>query len=115
MYKISGTDHALKMNAATLRNYREKFGEDILIQMDGMYERMASAEEKSFIAEEVEMLENLMYICNKQAEPEQPDEILDWLDGFEMNQIAGTYQTIVNMWNENMHQTSRAKKKTENQ
>ena len=108
MYKISGTDHALKMNAATLRNYREKFGEDILIQMDGMYERMASAEEKSFIAEEVEMLENLMYICNKQAEP-------DWLDGFEMSQIAGTYQTIVNMWNENMHQTSRAKKKTENQ
>lgn len=115
MYKISGTDHALKMNAATLRNYREKFGEDILIQMDGMYERMASVEEKSFIAEEVEMLENLMYICSKQAEPEQPDEILDWLDGFEMNQIAGTYQTIVNMWNENMHQTSRAKKKTENQ
>ena len=39
MYKISGTDHALKMNAATLRNYREKFGEDILIQMDGMCKR----------------------------------------------------------------------------
>lgn len=127
MCKIFGTDHKLKMSAATPRIYRAKFGKDIIVQMDAMYERLSNegkkkGEEKkdeekkddsvSFTPEELEMMENLIFVCNRQAEPEQPEDIFEWLASFEIGAITGTYGTIMKMWEDNLHQTSRSKKKT---
>lgn len=127
MCKIFGTDHKLKMSAATPRIYRAKFGKDIIVQMDAMYERLSNEgkkkdeekkdEEKkddsvSFTPEELEMMENLIFVCNRQAEPEQPEDIFEWLASFEIGAITGTYGTIMKMWEDNLHQTSRSKKKT---
>ena len=125
MCKIFGTDHKLKMSAATPRIYRAKFGKDIIVQMDAMYERLSNEgkkkdEEKkddsvSFTPEELEMMENLIFVCNRQAEPEQPEDIFEWLAGFEIGAITGTYGTIMKMWEDNLHQTSTSKKKTAGQ
>ena len=127
MCKIFGTDHKLKMTAATPRIYRAKFGKDIIVQMDAMYERLSNEgkkkdekkkdEEKkddsvSFTPEELEMMENLIFVCNRQAEPEQPEDIFEWLASFEIGAITGTYGTIMKMWEDNLHQTSTSKKKT---
>lgn len=127
MCKIFGTDHKLKMSAATPRIYRAKFGKDIIVQMDAMYERLSNEgkkkdeekknEEKkgdsvSFTPEELEMMENLIFVCNRQAEPEQPEDIFEWLASFEIGAITGTYGTIMKMWEDNLHQTSKSKKKT---
>lgn len=122
MCKIFGTDHKLKMSAATPRIYRAKFGKDIIVQMDAMYERLSNEgkkkdEEKknesvSFTPEELEMMENLIFVCNRQAEPEQPEDIFEWLASFEIGAITGTYGIIMKMWEDNLHQTSRSKKKT---
>lgn len=122
MCKIFGTDHKLKMSAATPRIYRAKFGKDIIVQMDAMYERLSNEgkkkdEEKkddsvSFTPEELEMMENLIFICSRQAEPEQPEDIFEWLASFEIGAITGTYGTIMKMWEDNLHQTSTSKKKT---
>lgn len=122
MCKIFGTDHKLKMSAATPRIYRAKFGKDIIVQMDAMYERLSNEgkkkdEEKkddsvSFTPEELEMMENLIFVCNRQAEPEQPEDIFEWLASYEIGAITGTYGTIMKMWEDNLHQTSKSKKKT---
>lgn len=122
MCKIFGTDHKLKMSAATPRIYRAKFGKDIIVQMDAMYERLSNEgkkkdEEKkddsvSFTPEELEMMENLIFVCNRQAEPEQPEDIFEWLASFEIGAITGTYGAIMKMWEDNLHQTSTSKKKT---
>ena len=127
MCKIFGTDHKLKMSAATPRIYRAKFGKDIIVQMDAMYERLSNEgkkkdeekknEEKkddsvSFTPEELEMMENLIFVCNRQAEPEQPEDIFEWLASFEIGAITGTYGTIMKMWEDNLHQTSKSKEKT---
>lgn len=125
MCKIFGTDHKLKMSAATPRIYRAKFGKDVIVQMDAMYERLSNEgkkkdEEKkddsvSFTPEELEMMENLIFVCNRQAEPEQPEDIFEWLASFEIGAITGTYGTIMKMWEDNLHQTSTSKKKTAGQ
>lgn len=130
MCKIFGTDHKLKMSAATPRIYRAKFGKDIIVQMDAMYERLSNegkkkGEEKkdeekkddsvSFTPEELEMMENLIFVCNRQAEPEQPEDIFEWLASYEIGAITGTYGTIMKMWEDNLHQTSTSKKKTAGQ
>ncbi len=122
MCKIFGTDHKLKMSAATPRIYRAKFGKDVIVQMDAMYERLSNEgkkkdEEKkddsvSFTPEELEMMENLIFVCNRQAEREQPEDIFEWLANFEIGAITGTYGTIMKMWEDNLHQTSTSKKKT---
>lgn len=122
MCKIFGTDHKLKMSAATPRIYRAKFGKDIIVQMDAMYERLSNegkkkGEEKkndsvSFTPEELEMMENLIFVCNRQAEPEQSEDIFEWLASYEIGAITGTYGTIMKMWEDNLHQTSTSKKKT---
>lgn len=122
MCKIFGTDHKLKMSAATPRIYRAKFGKDIIVQMDAMYERLSNEgkkkdEEKkddsvSFTPEELEMMENLIFVCNRQAEPEQPEDIFEWLASYEIGAITGTYGTIMKMWEDNLNQTSTSKKKT---
>lgn len=127
MCKIFGTDHKLKMSAATPRIYRAKFGKDVIVQMDAMYERLSNegkkkdeekkGEEKkddsvSFTPEELEMMENLIFVCNRQAEPEQPEDIFEWLASFEIGAITGTYGTIMKMWEDNLRQTSTSKKKT---
>lgn len=121
MCKIFGTDHKLKMSAATPRIYRAKFGKDVIVQMDAMYERLSNEgkkkdEEKkddsvSFTPEELEMMENLIFVCNRQAEPEQPEDIFEWLASYEIGAITGTYGTIMKMWEDNLHQTSTSKKK----
>ena len=126
MCKIFGTNHKLKMSAATPRIYRAKFGKDIIVQMDAMYERLSNEgkkkdeekknEEKkddsvSFTPEELEMMENLIFVCNRQAEPEQPEDIFEWLASFEIGAITGTYGTIMKMWEDNLHQTSTSKKR----
>lgn len=122
MCKIFGTDHKLKMSAATPRIYRAKFGKDVIVQMDAMYERLSNEGKKkdkekkgdsvSFTPEELEMMENLIFICNRQAEPEQPEDIFEWLASYEIGAITGTYSTIMKMWEDNLHQTSTSKKKT---
>ena len=125
MCKIFGTDRKLKMSAATPRIYRAKFGKDIIVQMDAMYERLSNEGKKkdekkkddsvSFTPEELEMMENLIFVCNRQAEPEQPEDIFEWLASYEIGAITGTYGTIMKMWEDNLHQTSTSKKKTAGQ
>lgn len=115
MRVISGTDYILKMSAAVPRMYRKKFGKDIIVGMDDMYERLHSQDDKSFLGEELEMLENLIYICHKHADESQPEDVEIWMSQFSVDAIYDTIPTIIDMWNENLKRTSTAKKKTENQ
>jgi len=115
--ELSGGTHLLKMSAAIPRIYRQTFNEDIITGMNDMQERLVALppEERAFTENETEMLEKLAHICSRHADPDQPEDIIDWLSRFEMRDIDRLYLAVINLWNDDNRQLSSAKKKTDAQ
>lgn len=105
---------SIKMSAAIPRLYRMKFNEDIITGMFDMFDRL-SKEGGNFNSKEIEMLENLCYICHKQADPNQPDDVVDWLSQFGNEDIYNTFGDLIDAWIESNKTLSEAKKKIEDQ
>lgn len=111
---IGDKEITVKMSAATPRLYRMKFQSDIITGMYGMFGRLGK-EGGDFNMDEIEMLENLCYICHKQADPDQPDDVMEWLSQFGNEDIYNAFGDIIDAWVENNKTLSEAKKKKEGQ
>ena len=61
--------------------------------------------------DDLEMFENVAYIMAKHADPEQPDNVEEWLDQFSTFSIYEVLPKILELWNLNIQTDVKAKKK----
>lgn len=130
---INGTEYKFKSSAAIPRIYRLKFGRDIFVDMqkiekqikiqeklkDEMQKKCAkggtefdeSKFESGIPIESLEMFENIAFLMHKHGDPDQPDDINEWLDQFETFDIYEIMPEIMEMWKSENKQMSVPKKK----
>lgn len=111
--EIDGRPVAFQASAATPRIYRNLFRRDIFADMDRLMTAMQGQDEaKSGLDTlDLELFENVAYTMARQADPSVPDDIMDWLDGFEMFSIYAILPHILELWGVNLETLSEAKKK----
>ena len=84
--EIDGTPVAFQASAATPRIYRNLFGRDIFDDMDKLIASMDGQEPENSKLDviDLELFENVAFTMARQADPSVPDDVMQWLDGFEM-------------------------------
>lgn len=97
--QLDEQDVRVRMSADTLRVYRQTFGRDLLVDMIQMQETL-----------DMEVIENLFYICAKAADPDLP-ELDEWLQGFSTFALYHGAKELMKLWREENQTTSRRKKK----
>lgn len=129
---ISGIECNMKSSAAIPRMYRLKFKRDIFKDMAAIAKRVKQREkliaemkekcekegqefdedsiESDMPIESLEMFENIAYLMHKHGDPNQPDDINDWLDQFDFLDIYKILPQITEMWQDENRQMSVAKK-----
>lgn len=119
---INGIECKLKSSAALPRMYRLKFGRDIFVDMSHLKKQMdlnkkmkeeTGNDSSSISIESLEMFENIAFLMNKHGDPEQPNDIEEWLEQFETFDIYKVLPEILDMWNTENNQMSIPKKQEE--
>ena len=122
---INGTEYKFKSSAAIPRIYRLKFGRDIFVDMQKIEKQIKmqkkcekvvtefdeSEFESGIPIESLEMFENIAFLMHKHGDPDQPDDINEWLDQFETFDIYEIMPEIMEMWKSENKQMSVPKKK----
>lgn len=96
---LDGEGVLVEMSADTLRVYRQTFGRDLLNDMLGMGDAI-----------DMEVIENLFYVCASAADPEIPP-MHEWLKNFSPLALYIGSTDILAMWNEENKTLSKRKKK----
>lgn len=118
---ISGIECDFKSSAAIPRMYRLKFGRDIFVDMEKLQKQVKrqeklkeeGTEESSYLPiDTLEMFENIAFLMHKHGDPNQPSDIDEWLEQFDVFSIYEVLPEILEMWNLENKQTSTPKKKT---
>ena len=110
---IGNMECSLRSSAALPRMYRAKFKRDIfkdLTQLTNDFEKAKKNNDDMPITS-LELFENVAYLMHKAGDPTQPNNIDDWLDQFEAFDIYQVLPEILELWNLNTDQMSKAKKK----
>lgn len=116
---INGIECKLKSSAALPRMYRLKFGRDIFVDISHLKKQMdlnkkmkeeTGNDSSSISIESLEMFENIAFLMNKHGDPEQPNDIEEWLEQFETFDIYKVLPEILDMWNIENNQMSIPKK-----
>ena len=111
--QIDGRPVRFMASARTPRLYRNKFGRDIIVDMTNLskkYEEVKDTDAQvSFM--DLTMFENLAYIMNKQADPEAPDSIDEWLDNFDTFDVYTVLPVLMELWGLNKAGIANSKKK----
>lgn len=106
---IDGKDVRFKATASTIRQYRAKFGRDLLVDFQKLQSDAASGGDLS--TEALLTFENMAYVMAKQADPQIPDTPDEWLDEFGMFSIYVVLPQIVELWQLSSLPTAESKKK----
>lgn len=106
---IDGRDVPFKATAATIRNYRTRFGRDLLLDFQKLQSDTTSGE--TLTSEALTIFENLAFTMAKQADPSIPDTADEWLDDFDMFSIYVVLPQIVELWQLSTLPISTPKKK----
>lgn len=111
--EIDGTPVAFQASAATPRLYRNLFGRDIFDDMDKLMSSVKDQDPENSKLDviDLELFENVTFTMARQADPSVPDDVMQWLDGFEMFSIYAILPHILELWGINMETMSDAKKK----
>ena len=111
--KIDGQDILLRATARTPRLYREKFGRDLMQDMEKLRkaygEKLTS--DKDMTVLDLTVFENVAYIMAKQGNKDIPDDPDEWLDGFGIFSIFNVLPEILDLWGKTAATTSEPKKK----
>lgn len=107
--KIDGKDVKFKATAGTIRQYRTKFGRDLLMDFQKLQKEMEKGSDLT--ADSLNIFENLAFVMAKQADSTIPDTADEWLDTFEMFSIYMVLPEIVALWNVSNLPTVEVKKK----
>ena len=111
--EINGTPVAFQASAATPRIYRNLFGRDIFDDMDKLVSSVKDQDPENSKLDviDLELFENVAFTMARQADPSVPDDVMQWLDGFEMFSIYAILPHILELWGVDMETMSDAKKK----
>ena len=119
---VDGKEVKLKTNAGLLRKYRKIYGRDLITDMDYIMDALSKAVESN-VKDEIlfstlpvgvlDIFEDLAYAMNKYGDPSIPDNIDDWLEGFETFDIYTIFPHIIDLWNMDNQTTSEVKKNNE--
>ena len=106
---LGGEPLRFKASAATVRNYRDLFGRDLLHDMAQATKRSQAGE---ITGEDLEIFENLAYLCRRDAEPESvPGTPSEWLENFDMMDIYNIFPELIELWVHNNKTLVTPKKK----
>lgn len=105
---IDGKAVPFKASAGTIRQYRARFGRDLLVDFSKLQKEADSG--KTLTADTLNVFENLAFTMAKQADPSIPDTADEWLDGFEMFSIYAVLPELVQLWVSNQAPTVTQKK-----
>lgn len=111
---IGDKEVKFKSSAALPHIYRRKFGRDIFVDMSHLQAKIQKSGNELDI-DSLEMFENLAYCFAKHADPEIPDDIETWLEGFDTFDIYNILPELLAMWVQENKSTSRTKKKSAKQ
>ena len=106
---IDGLPVKFKASGLTPVLYRQHHQREI---WDDLPVIQSAAQKGVMTGEAVQILERIAYTMAKQADPEAPDTMEEWLDGFEFMSIPTAFPQILQLWNLNEVSTSTKKKKT---
>ena len=99
--KIDDRDVRVRMSADTLRVYRKEYGRDLMKDMMGMQNEY-----------DMEMIENLFYICAAAVDPEIPP-IDEWLSQFSVFALYQASSELIKLWVDENKTTTQRKKKAD--
>ena len=108
---VEGKDLKFKATGATPIFYKDKFGDDMLVDIASLTQGF-DAKSQTMPPQLIEKFGKIAYIMHKQGDPEQPDDWIEWLDQFEMFSIVEILPQIMELWALNNKQTSVPKKET---
>ena len=110
---IDGTQVNFMASARTPRIYRQRFQRDVIIDMKSLSDRYNAIKnnEEQFSILDLTIFENMAYVMAKQADPTIPDNIDDWLDGFNTFDIYEVLPQLMDLWATNKAGMSTSKKK----
>ena len=108
---VDGKKVPFRATASTTRRYRQKFGRDLLVDMQSLISGMTGPAPLSM--EMLEAFENVAYIMAKQADPAIPEDPDEWLDGFGMMSIYEILPEIIELWGANTDTLEEPKKKAD--
>lgn len=110
---IDGKDVRFVATAATPMRYRNRFGRDLLLDMQQLADAMDTKKGNLDIAS-LEVFENVAYIMaytgaeDRNAFPTTP---IDWLEEFEMFSIYDILPELLDLWKGNTKTLNTSKKK----
>lgn len=110
--EIDGKQVPFRASAAIPRIYRMKFQRDIYKDLASL-EKVVSKETEEVSNLDMfslEMFENIAYVMAKHADPNVPDDPVEWLDGFKTFSIYQVLPKLIELWGLNMKSDAEAKK-----
>lgn len=104
---ISGVPVPLKATAATRYKYEERFGRKLMDDLNvALAELKASKDsDEASIEEAYNTINRLLYTMAKQANPQIPDDMVEWLDEFESFPYEDFATEVVTFWASSMQTT----------
>ena len=105
---IDGKEVGFKATGATVRLYRQKFGKDLLLDMNQL---QAEYQKEDLSYASLEVFENLAYIMAKQYDASIQDSPDEWLDDYSMFSIYEIFPELIGLWNASTNVSVKAKKK----
>ena len=110
---IDGMDVPMRASAAVVRDYRLKFGRDLIKDMMKLSKDVGKKKKESsnLDIESLEAFENLAYLMARKADPENvPSNPDDWFDRFGVFSIYEVLPQLVELWHLNTEQQAHSKK-----
>ena len=110
--EIDGQDVLFKASAAIPRIYRLKFQRDIYKDLQVLEQSIGVGNEEHSNLDlfSLEMFENIAYTMAKHADPQIPDAVEEWLDGFNTFSIYQVLPQLIELWGLNVKTDVEAKK-----
>ena len=109
---IDGQDVLFKASAAIPRIYRLKFKRDVYKDLRTLEKSIGEGDEEHSNLDlfSLEMFENIAYTMAKHADPKIPDDVEEWLDGFNTLSIYQVLPELIKLWGLNVQTDVEAKK-----
>lgn len=109
---IDGQEVLFKASAAIPRIYRLKFQRDIYKDLRVLEQSIGEGDEERSNLDlfSLEMFENIAYTMAKHGDPEIPDDVEEWLDGFNTFSIHQVLPQLIELWGLNVKTDVEAKK-----
>lgn len=111
--EIDGRMVPFRASAAIPRLYRAQFRRDIFKDLRALEKGISEGRGDAAPLDtfSLEVFENVAYTMAKHADPKIPDDVGEWLDGFNTFSIYQVLPQLIELWGMNVETDVEAKKK----